>query len=274
MTESLSRAIAAHYGGGDIEADIVAALALAGVDTDALSPRLLAACDQLHPLGRVATDFQAGLVSLGRQALVLDLGCGIGGPARALAERWGCRVVGVDLTVAYLRAAVGLTARCALSGRTWFCAADGIRLPFCDGAFDLVWCQNVAINIPDKSALIAEVSRVLAPGAAFAFTEPVAGTSEPDYPLPWARDAGLSFLPGAEEMRGALEGAGFGIESWFDNSAEIVRAASLARDRARPPGPTVAIAFGADIGQRAANFTRGLANGTLGNIVAVARKQE
>jgi len=273
MTEILSRAIAAHYGGGDIEADIVAALGRAGVDAGALSPRLLAAADQLHPLGPVATDFQAGLVALGRDALALDLGCGIGGPARSLAQRWGCRVIGVDLSVAYLRAAVGLSARCGLADRTLFCAADGVRLPFADGAFDLVWCQNVAINIPDKAALYGEVRRVLAPGAAFAFTEIAAGTGEPVYPLPWALDAGLSFLCGAEDMRGQLEAAGFHIDSWFDNSAEIVRAASLARDKKRRPGPTVAIAFGADIGARAANLTSGLASGALANIVAVARKE-
>ncbi|MEE8332540.1 MAG: methyltransferase domain-containing protein [Alphaproteobacteria bacterium] len=273
MTENLSRAIAAHYGGDNIEADILAALARAGVDVGALSPRLLATADQLHPLGPVATDFQAGLVAVGRDALALDLGCGIGGPARTLAQRWGCRVVGVDLSVPYLRAAVGLTARCGLADSIWFCAADGIRLPFADDAFDLAWCQNVAINIPDKAALYGEIHRVLAPGSAFAFTEIVAGAGEPDYPLPWARDAGLSFLEGAEDMRGQLEDAGFRIESWFDNSAEIIRAAQLARDKKRRPGPTVAIAFGADIGQRVANMTSGLAKGTLGNIVAVARKE-
>ena len=273
MTDSLSRAIADHYGGSDIEAEIVAALSRAGVDPDRLSPRLLATADQLHPLGPVATDFQAGLFHLEQGALALDLGCGIGGPARVLAERFGARVIGVDLSEAYLRAAVGLTARCGLSESVQFCAADGVLLPFADGAFELVWCQNVAVNIPDKPALYGEIRRVLATGAAFAFTETVAATGVPDYPLPWARDAGLSFLAGAEEMRGLVEAAGFRIESWFDNSDQIVRAAALAREKKRQPGPTVAIAFGADIGARAANLTRGLASGALANIVAVARKE-
>jgi len=273
MTGNLSRAIAAHYGGDDIEAEIVAALARAGVDPDRLSPRLLASADQLHPLGPVATDFQAGLVRLAGGSVALDLGCGIGGPARVLAERFGCRVIGVDLSEAYLRAAVGLTARCGLSGSVQFCAADGMRLPFRDGAFDLVWCQNVAINIPDKPALYGEIRRVLVEGGAFAFAETVAGTGLPDYPLPWARGPDLSFLCGAEEMRGLIEAAGFRIDSWLDNTAEVVRAAALAREKPRAPGPTVAIAFGADIGARAANLTRGLASGALANIVAVARRE-
>jgi len=272
MIDSLSRSIAGHYGGRDIEAEIVAALARAGADPDRLSPHLLAAADQLHPLGPVATDFQAGLFRLEKGARVLDLGCGIGGPARVLAERFGACVIGVDLSEDYLRAAVGLTARCGLSGRVRFCAADGVRLPFADGAFDVVWCQNVAVNVPDKPALYGEIGRVLAPGAVFAFTETVAGAGTPDYPLPWARDAGLSFLTGADEMRRLVEAAGFRIESWFDNSDQIVRAAQLAHEKKRRPGPTVAIAFGADIGARAANLTRGLASGALANIVAVARK--
>lgn len=274
MSETLPRSIAAHYRGEDIEAEIVAAAARAGLDPDRLSPRLLAAADQLHPLGPVGTDFLASLVQPDPDALVLDIGCGIGGPARALAERWRCRVVGIDLSESYLRAAAGLTARCGLAGRVLICAADAVRMPFADGAFGLAWCQNVAVNVPDRRALYVEIARVLAPGAAFAFAETVAGTGEPDYPLPWARDPSLSFLGTADEMRALLEAAGFAIESWLDNSAEIVRAAALAREKPRAPGPTVAIAFGADIGTRAANLTRGLANGTLGNIVAVARKPE
>lgn len=274
MNGGLARAIAAHYAAENIEAAILAELRRGGADTGTLTPRMLANADQLHPLGAVATDFQAGLIAVAPDELALDLGCGIGGPARMLTERFGCGVVGVDLSEPYLYAASALTARCRLAGRVAFCAADGIALPFADAAFGLVWCQNVAINIPDKRALYAEIRRVLATGAPFAFSETTAGDGEavPRYPLPWAREPGISFLSHADEMRALVEAAGFAIESWIDNSAEIVRAAALARERPSASGPTVAIAFGSDIGQRAANLTRGLAEGALANIVAVARK--
>ena len=81
--------------------------------------------------------------------VLVDVGSGIGGPARYLAESLGCRVVGIDLTAEYCRLAEVLTARTGLADKVEFRAADALDLPFGDGEFDAVWNQHVAMNIAD-----------------------------------------------------------------------------------------------------------------------------
>ena len=96
---------------------------------------------------------------------MLDLGCGIGGPARYLATTFGCKVTGVDLSSGFIDAATYLTSRCGLSDRVTFQVGDALHLPFDDASFDTVFLQHVAMNIDDRAALYREIRRILAPGA-------------------------------------------------------------------------------------------------------------
>ncbi len=150
---------------------------------------------------------------------VLDVGCGIGGPVRYIASKFGCHVTGIDLTEEFCRAATMLTQRCALSDRVNFVRGDVLGLPFGDGSFDIVWCQNVTMNIEDKARLYGEVHRVLRPNGRFTFTEYEAGPAgDPIYPLHWARDLPISFLVSRDEILATLERAGFRIITLVDDS--------------------------------------------------------
>lgn len=213
---------AARYWNRDgLGARVLAALTAAGKNVDALTVDDLAATDQFHGGGKDATLRLARLASLEPGTRVLDVGGGLGGPARTLAAQFGCRVTTIDLTPSYVEAARMLTARLGLAGKVAHDLGDALALPYADGAFDLVWTQNTGMNIEDKARLYAGFHRVLRRGGRLATQEPMAGRVEPVlYPVMWARDPSGSFLRTPSEMRALIEGAGFRIRVWDDVTAE------------------------------------------------------
>jgi len=220
MDRSDARATNAYWGRDGIERTILDALAAAGKNTDALTVDDLAPADQFHGGGKGATERLARLAQLQPGMRVLDVGGGLGGPARTLATQYGCRVTVVDLTESYVRAAAALTARLGLADRVTHRVGDALALDV-DGQFDVVWTQNSGMNISDKERLYAGFARVLRPGGLLALQEPMAGPVQPVlFPLMWARDAGASFLRTPDEMRKVIEAAGFQVRAWDDVSAE------------------------------------------------------
>jgi SAM-dependent methyltransferase len=213
--------IEAYWSRAGLEGAIVDALVAMGKDLDALTVDDLAPLDQFHGGGKGATLRLARLAGLEPGTRVLDVGGGLGGPARTLAVELGCRVTVVDLTETYVRAAEMLTARLGLGSRVTHRVGDALALPFDDAAFDVVWTQNSGMNIEDKAALYAGFHRVLRPGGRLAFQEPMAGPVDPPiYPMMWAREPGASFLRRPPEMLALVEAAGFTARAWDDVTAE------------------------------------------------------
>jgi 2-polyprenyl-3-methyl-5-hydroxy-6-metoxy-1,4-benzoquinol methylase len=104
MTASDADAANAYWGRTDLERRILDALAAAGKDLDALTIEDLGPADHFHGGGKVATDRLARLAQLAPGTRVLDVGGGLGGPARTLAVEHGCHVTVVDPTESYVRA--------------------------------------------------------------------------------------------------------------------------------------------------------------------------
>ena len=220
MDRSDARATNAYWGRDGIERTILDALAAAGKNTDTLTVDDLAPADQFHSGGKGATERLARLAQLQPGMRVLDVGGGLGGPARTLAAQYGCRVTVVDLTESYVRAATALTARLGLADRVTHRVGDALALDV-DGQFDVVWTQNSGMNISDKERLYAGFARVLRPGGLLALQEPMAGPVQPVvFPVRWARDAGASFLRRPGEMRKTIEAAGFDVRAWDDVTEE------------------------------------------------------
>src|SRR5262249_49443355 len=139
----------------------------------------LAPFDQFHGGGKGATDRLAGLAGFAPGTRGLDVGGGIGGPARALATEHGCQGTGIDPTESYVQAAQMLTDRLGLADRVTHQVGNALELPFEDGSFDAVWTQNSGMNIPDKERLYTGFHRVLRPGGRLAIQEPMAGPVQP-----------------------------------------------------------------------------------------------
>lgn len=230
MTDaSQAQAANAYWGRDGLGQAILDALAASGKDLDALTVDDLAPLDQFHGGGKKATERLARLADFAPGTHVLDVGGGLGGPARTLTVQFGCRVTLVDPTESYVRAGEMLTARMGLADRLVHRIGSALDLPFADGSFDVVWTQNSGMNIEDKERLYAEFHRVLRPGSPLATQEPMAGPVQPVvFPVMWARDASTSFLRSPAEMRAVIVAAGFRARVWNDITTETTPTAAAA----------------------------------------------
>jgi len=234
-----------------------------------LSHRQLSALDQFHTRGLDATADLARLVNLDASMAVLDLGAGVGGPARFLNETYGCRVTGVDLSEAFVEAARYLTERTGQSGKVSFQAANALDLPFDKGSFDAVFVQHVVMNIADRARLYREIRRVLQSHGRLATFDVVLTGGELEYPLPWARTPDASFLLTADATRDAIEAAGFRAVTWQDDTLLAKDWFAKLRASGPPPAPNLGVLMGPDTPQLLTNFARNLAQGKLGILTAV-----
>jgi len=163
----------------------------------------------------VLTRRLAEMGGLGPGMRVLDVGGGLGGPARTLAAEFGCSVTLIDLAESYVQAAAALTDLLGLSKNVSHVVADALDPPFDSEAFDIVWTQNSGMNIFDKSRLHDGYHRLLRPGGRLLTQEPMAGPVQPlIFPVMWAADASTSFLLPPDEMRALIEAAGFRLQAW------------------------------------------------------------
>jgi len=210
-----------YWGRDSLGQAILDALAASGKPLDALTIDDLAPLDQFHGGGKGATMRLARLAGVTPGMQVLDVGGGLGGPARTLAVECGCHVTVIDLTESYVQAAEMLTTRLGLGHHVTHHVGNALDLPWDEGRFDVVWTQNSGMNIADKAQLYAGFHRVLRPGGRLALQEPMAGPVQPPlFPMMWARDATTNSLRTPMEMRALIEAAGFRMHDWDDVTVE------------------------------------------------------
>lgn len=155
---------------------------------------------------------------------VLDVGSGLGGPARHIARVSGARITGVDLTTARVRLATARMTDPADTARVSFLPADATALPFRDHAFDVVYTFEMAAHLPDKAAFFRERARVLRPGGVFAgtdwfYTEGLDTALIARYIEPICRLVSIPALTSVGELRATLATAGFHVTEAGDLAA-------------------------------------------------------
>jgi SAM-dependent methyltransferase len=170
--------------------------------------------DSLHPGGLALTERLGELLALTEGATILDVACGRGASAIHLAQRFGWRVIGLDLSEANLRAARAAADEAGVNGLVTFVRGDAERLPLATDAIDGVICECALCTVPDKQAALAEFARTVRPGG-------VAGvadlTREGDVPdelstlLAWV--ACVADARPLDDYAALLGGAGFAIEA-------------------------------------------------------------
>ncbi len=231
--------VAQHYGRAGIAERILAALREANGAGAPVTVEALSAIDHFHGRGIVATQELAAVLKPQAHERVLDIGSGIGGPARWIAAHCGCHVTGVDLTPLFCEAARALNAATGLADRVQIIEGSALALPVPDAAFDCAYSQNVVMNIADKPGLYREAFRALKPGGRLALSNLCAGpdTSGFRFPVPWADTPATSFLVTPAEMRADLAAAGFEIVSFRDITRETMPATIRNRERLERDGP-------------------------------------
>jgi sarcosine/dimethylglycine N-methyltransferase len=157
------------------EQQILHDLARDGIALEGLTEEVLQNYDQDHFGGLDAVDVLAVKAGIDRSSHILDVCSGMGGPARYLESRIGCRVTGLDLTPSRHQSAIRLTELVGLQHRVDFRHGSALAMPFADASFDVVIGQEAFAHVPDKPRLIAECVRVVKPGGRIAFTDIMAG---------------------------------------------------------------------------------------------------
>ncbi|MGY6253185.1 class I SAM-dependent methyltransferase [Paraburkholderia caledonica] len=261
-----------HYRATGLTERLKVALAAFGPEDQPLTPEQLAALDQFHTRGIAATAELAALAGITSDMSVLDIGSGVGGPARFLAATYGCRVTGIDLSEPFVDAARYLSRRTGQSERVSFHAGSALGLPFDGNCFDAVLLQHVAMNIADRPRLYQEIRRVLKPGGRFATFDVVANGGEPHYPVPWARTPATSFLLTADETHAAIEQAGFSTLASQDDTGTAKAWFVQLRASGPPSSPNLGVVMGLDFAQLTTNLGRNLMEGRLGILTAVFEK--
>ncbi|UII22316.1 class I SAM-dependent methyltransferase [Fulvivirga ligni] len=207
--EDLATSLKEHYSKDELYEDILTRLRESDVDINHVSRDHISAVDEFHVRGAAVSKELAQSIQL--QGLkVLDVGCGLGGPCRMLADDYNCNTVGIDLCQEYIRTATALTKLVKLSDKSSFIQADATELPFDESSFDVVWTQHVQMNIADKRKFYSEIDRVLKPGGHLLYYDILRKNSgDIAYPMPWASSPKQSFLFTSEDMEVVLDHLNF-----------------------------------------------------------------
>ena len=260
------------HGGQESVPVVIDALRRAGRSVDQIDIDDLAGIDEFHALGRPATMAPAELAGVDSGARVVDVGAGLGGPARFLAARFGAHVTAVEPVERFRVACAELTKRAGLSELIDVVDGTATDLPLADASMDVAWMQAVSISVADKAAMAGELRRVLRPGGMLAFFDSTAGSAgEPYFPLPWADDPQASFVAPADELRASFVTAGFEPVVWNEQEAALGQIAQQRFDPTVDPAQVGLELIMPDFEVRMANVGRSIGEGRLRLLQAILR---
>jgi SAM-dependent methyltransferase len=273
---SVEEDIARHYTSGSLLERIRTGLAAMGCDPDHPALDDLKPVDEFHIGGVEATRDLLAHLGLGTASALLDLGSGLGGPARFIASATGCHVTGIDLTGEFVATATELSAMTGLGGRTTFVQGSALDLPFAAAMFDAATLIHVGMNLPDKRRLFAGAARVLKPGAVFAVYDVMrTGPGDLAYPVPWAETAATDFSAPPADYRAAAEAAGFTVAAERERrtfALDFFRARQ-AENAARggPPPLGIHLLTGATGPEKMRNMITNIESGAIAPVEMICR---
>jgi SAM-dependent methyltransferase len=233
--------ISTHYGHGNLLSAIRAGLEKQGVMPESASVEDLGPVDEFHIGGRIASRHFLDQLDITASQMILGVGCGLGGSARFAAKTYGAKITGVDLTPEYVETGQVLCDWVGLSDLITLQQGSALSLPYPDASFDGAFMMHVGMNIDDKHALFAEVSRVLKPHAKFGIYDIMKTSDEAlIYPVPWATTSETSWLAAPDSYRMALEDSGFDVTQKSDRrdfAVEFFKKMKQASDAMDGPPP-------------------------------------
>ena len=249
----------------------LAEVILAAYGDDEIGIDDLAPVEEFHLGGAAATAALVADLELGTDDRVLDIGCGIGGPARRMAALSGCTVTGVDLTESFIEAARALSARVGSGDRVSFEVGDATALDR-GRTFTAATLVHVGMNIADKAGLFAAVASLLEPGGRFAIYDIMRiGDGDIALPLPFASEPEQSFVEGPDAYVAALDAAGFTCDEPVNRTAMALQAAAAAGEQGPPPASLLTV-MGPDFATMFTNLGAAIRGGVLAPVQIIARR--
>lgn len=269
--------VAAHYSSGTLLRSIEDGVRALGKDLDDLTLTDMAPVDEFHVGGQLASRALLDQIGLGPDDRVADFGCGLGGTSRFIAQTYGSQVDGIDLTAEFIEAGTAISGWLGLSDRVHLKLGNALNTGFDTSAYDAACMVHVGMNIPDKTALFAEVARVLKPGGRFALYDIISKTDRAlDYPVPWAAGPETCAAVSLKTYREALKSAGFEIESSNDRThfagEFFAKMKAAATKGGIPPPIGLQLVFGAQTQEKVANMIGNIADGRIAPTEIIARK--
>lgn len=276
--DGYASAVDHHYGTGEIITKILDGFDQADKNINSLTVDDLSPVDEFHTRGRQSTHEVAELTDIKSTDHVLDVGCGLGGTARHLAEQYKCSVFGIDLTEEYIVAGTKLTELVGLSGRVKLRQGNALRIPYDNNRFDIVWTEHVQMNIENKHGFYSELSRVLKPGGHLLFHDIFGGSAgSQHYPVPWAEEKSLSSLVTESEARMIIESVGLKIVHWKSKVRESIEffQKGLAQIEADGPPPLgIHLLMGKNAKEKLRNYYLNLLESRVTVALGDARKDK
>lgn len=268
--------VASHYTLGNLLEAIEAGVAKLGKTPATVTVEDLAPVDEFHMGGRAASEHFLDRFALTEAMHVLDVGCGLGGAARFVADRYGARVSGVDLTPEFVATGRALNDWVGLGERITLEQGSALAMPFEDETFDAAYMMHVGMNITDKRALFADVARVLKPGAVFGVYDVMRiGNGPLAYPVPWASSPDTCALAEPDAYRTALSANGLSLEEEVDRRDFAVEFFAAMKARVAEHGPPplgLHVLLGETRADKLANVSDALNAGRMAPVEMIARK--
>ena len=267
-----------HYARSDLVAAIRDGILRLGKTSDTVTIDDLSLVDEFHIGGRRATEELVEQLQPSAADHLVDIGSGLGGAARLVADRYKCRVTGFDLTRDYVEAGNALCEWVGLKDRVSLHHASALSIPEPDGAFSGGYMLHVGMNIDDKSKLFSEAARVMGSGARFGVYDVMrTADGELGYPLPWATDPETNALAWLEQYKSALLAAGFEILAERSRKDFALTYFNEQRSKIPADGAPAPLGLHTLMGERrpaqVRNMIEGISAGSIAPVELIARKK-
>ncbi|WP_176761257.1 class I SAM-dependent methyltransferase [Desulforhopalus singaporensis] len=277
MITPKEQSVVDHYTNGELLKAVEGAVGLLGKNETTISAKELAPVDEFHVGGRIATDNLLKQLDFSEKNHVLDVGCGLGGVSRHVAEKCGSQVTGIDMTQEYIEVGNVLSRWLALQSKVSLCHGNALATPFGNETFSGALMVHVGMNIGDKAGLFREVYRLLQPRALFAIYDVMlVGEGKLDYPVPWVTDKNSDNLATPQRYRDCLADAGFHVVSENNRRSFALELFARMREKTKTrekPSPLgLHTIFGKNTGVKVSNLMKGVERGVIAPVEIVAQK--